>query len=30
MVAAKPFDDQAQFVDGMTNRQRFYRLLLSR
>jgi hypothetical protein len=29
MVAAKPFDDQAQFVDGVTNRQRFYRLFLS-
>ena len=29
MVAAKPFDDQALFVDGVTNRQRFYRLLLS-
>ena len=29
-VAAKPFDDQAQFADGATNRQRFYRLLLSR
>jgi hypothetical protein len=28
-VAAKPFDDQAQFVDGVTNRQRFYRLVLS-
>jgi hypothetical protein len=28
-VAAKPFDDQALFVDGMTNRQRFYRLVVS-
>jgi hypothetical protein len=29
-VAAKPWDDQAEFVDGMTNRQTLYRLLLSR
>ena len=28
-VPAKPFDDQAEFVDTMTNRQRFYRLVLS-
>jgi hypothetical protein len=28
-VAAKPFDDQAQFVDGVTNGQRFYRLVVS-
>ena len=30
LVAAKPFDDQALFVDGVTNRQRFYRLSASR
>ena len=29
IVAAKPLDDQALFVDGVTNRQRFYRLLVS-
>ena len=29
-VPAKPFDDQAVYVDMVTNRQRFYRLLLSR
>jgi hypothetical protein len=29
LVAAKAFDDQAEFVDAVTNRQRFYRLLLS-
>jgi hypothetical protein len=28
-VPARPFDDQAEFVDTVTNRQRFYRLLLS-
>jgi hypothetical protein len=28
-IPAKPFDSHAQFVDGATNRQRFYRLLLS-
>jgi len=28
-VAAKPFDDQALFVDGVTNQQRFYRLSVS-
>jgi hypothetical protein len=30
LVAAKSFDDQALFVDGVTNRQRFYRLSASR
>jgi hypothetical protein len=29
-VAAEPSDDQAVFVDAVTNRQRFYRLQLSR
>ncbi|HTX54559.1 MAG TPA: hypothetical protein VMD08_14210 [Candidatus Baltobacteraceae bacterium] len=29
-VPAKPFDDQAEFVDTMTNGWRFYRLMLSR
>ena len=29
LFAAKSFDDQALFVDGVTNRQRIYRLLLS-
>jgi hypothetical protein len=29
MVAAKPVDEQALFVDGVTNRQRFYRLLVT-
>lgn len=28
-VPAKPFDDQATFVDTVTNRVRFYRLLIS-
>jgi hypothetical protein len=28
-VAARPFDEQAVYVDTATNRQRFYRLLLS-
>ena len=28
-VPAQPFDDQASFADGVTNRQRFYRLLVS-
>jgi hypothetical protein len=28
-VPARPFDDQAEFVDTVTNRQGFYRLLLS-
>jgi hypothetical protein len=28
-VPAKPFDDQAMYADTVTNRQRFYRLLLS-
>jgi hypothetical protein len=28
-VPAKTFDDQAVFVDTVTNRQRFYRLLVS-
>ena len=29
MVAAKPFDDQTLFVDEATNRQRFYRLVVT-
>ena len=29
LVPAKPFDDQGLFVDGVTNRQRFYRLVVS-
>ncbi len=29
-VPAQPFDDQAEFVDTVTNRQRFYRLMLWR
>ena len=28
-VPARPIDDQAEFVDTLTNRQMFYRLLLS-
>jgi len=30
LVAAQPFDDQALYVDGVTNRQRLYRLSASR
>jgi hypothetical protein len=30
VVAAKPFDERALFVDGVTNRQGFYRLLVTR
>jgi hypothetical protein len=29
IVAAKPFNDQALFVDGVTNGRRFYRLVVS-
>jgi hypothetical protein len=29
-VPARPFDDQAKYVDAITNQQKFYRLMLSR
>ena len=29
VVPARPVDDRAEFVDTVTNRQKFYRLLLS-